>query len=784
MKSELKKYIIFLTILYAVVGATFYFFYVFLLNDFFNRKANELAFEQFKTEETLLTEFLGTIDETDLSSLPSWSSKVYTPADLTDANLLNGMVIMPFSSLFSDETNNTIMLVVESKTDDDTVFYRAFDDVLLDRGINIGSEYLLIHRTGRILYTTNTNLVVGLNFYDQYSQIYNQLNQAISSNQSQYMNLDSNGVTNVLSLGTIYEDLFLIYIVPRANFISTFDPLIWSLLTFFVLSLLTMIGFNAIVLRKNLSEEKLFTDLAKEQVDYIYLIEVGGLGQIRFANQRFYQEVMSEKKVTMLSELSDEIIDIAGMLKRQKSFNMTIPYYKERRSFRFVPVKKKRGYLLVAEDILRIGNVDTIYRNLALVNQETQVPNEFSLKEALTDIDLKDKISIAAITIHEFDQISQTLGREYSRQVVKNTIEFIKRLLPRSGATLYHSLSNHFLVIFKNAGPHQTIESVLKSILEKVKSAILLEDLPTNINLKAGLLHFQGKVLNRTIDEVYEHLMITLDRATKSTAYDLIVYDDRLAEYITKQQLMEIDLQKAIEADEFMMYLQPQYDLILDKVIGYEALLRWNNPKYIKESPAVYIRIAERSNMIIALGRLITKKVFQMVKQLEQHDIEISFNISPRQLLQPGFIHDLMALVEEYKVKPEMIGIEMTETVLVQSFELIIEKLTKLKQEGFKIHLDDFGTGYSSLSYLKNLPADVMKIDKQFVDDIETNASARTILKMMQNLGKSLKLKVIYEGVETEKQAEIIKKDGGSVIQGFLISRPVPYDDAVKLLKK
>src|SRR5690606_5910880 len=156
-----------------------------------------------------------------------------------------------------------------------------------------------------------------------------------------------------------------------------------------------------------------------------------------------------------------------------------------------------------------------------------------------TDIDIKDKISIAALTIYEFDQISQTLGREYSKQMVKNTIDFIKKLLPQMGATLYHSLSNHFLIIYRNTGTQQAVEASLKLILEKIKSAVLLDDLPTNINLKAGLIHFQGKVLNYTIDEVYEHLMITLDRALKSTAYDLFVYDDRLAEYITKQQLME-----------------------------------------------------------------------------------------------------------------------------------------------------------------------------------------------------------------------------------------------------
>lgn len=784
MKSDLKKYIVYLTILYTLICAMFFVFYVFLLTDFFTRQANTLVFDAYKQEEAVYEELFDTLYESDLASNPTWASKPYVLENLNLPDLLNKVLVISLKDFFKDEVSTDIVILIRKTSEDDTIYYKPITEVLETRGISLFNNYFMMHRGGRILYSNHDDYGTNLNFYLQYNNLYDALNKMVAANESNYVTTNRDGITEIISVGPIYGDLFLVNIAPQNQYISHFDPMIWSLFTFFVLSIGTMISFNSVILRKNLSEDKLFMKMAKDQVDYVYLIEVGGHGQIRFANYRFYEEVIGNKKINLISELSKEPLDIPQILKRQKPFVLNIPYYDETKMYRFIPIRKTRGFLLVAEDVNRIGNVGTGYRDLALRNQESQLPNEFAMKESLTDIDVKDKIAVAALQIFEFDQFEQTLGREYSRQLIKNTLNFLKKQLPKDGVELFHALNNNFLLVYRNFGTPQQIEAHLKTILDKVKSAVLLEDLPTQVILKAGLIHFAGKVLNSTLEEVYEHLMITLDRALKSTAYDLYVYDDRLSEYITKQQLMEIDLQKAIETDEFMMYLQPQYDLVQEKVVGYEALLRWNNPKYIKESPAVFIKMAERSNLIISLGRIIIKKVFEIVKKLENFDLEISFNISPRQLLQPGFVHDLMSLVKEYDVKPHMIGIEMTETVLVQSFDLIIEKLSTLKQQGFKIHLDDFGTGYSSLSYLKNLPVDVIKIDRQFVEDIENNQSARTILRMMMSLGKALKLNVIYEGVETQKQAELIKKDGGTVIQGFLISKPKPFEEAIKLLNK
>ena len=247
---------------------------------------------------------------------------------------------------------------------------------------------------------------------------------------------------------------------------------------------------------------------------------------------------------------------------------------------------------------------------------------------------------------------------------------------------------------------------------------------------------------------------------------------------------MEEDLRKAIKKDELTVYIQPQCDASNRRIIGFEALVRWNNPKYINDSPQHFIELAEKNNMIIPIGKIITRQALQIAKKLEGQGITISINVSPAQLIQDGFVTQMIEMTEEEKVNPNMIALEITETFLVQNIKLMAEKLKVLKKHGFIIHLDDFGTGYSSMLYLKDLPIDAIKIDKEFIKYINTDKSSRIIVSKIISLATSLDMKIIAEGVEDEKQYQFLKKNGCEVIQGFLISKAVPYEEALELIEK
>lgn len=232
-----------------------------------------------------------------------------------------------------------------------------------------------------------------------------------------------------------------------------------------------------------------------------------------------------------------------------------------------------------------------------------------------------------------------------------------------------------------------------------------------------------------------------------------------------------------------MMYFQPQYDVLENRIAGFESLIRWNNPKYINISPQEYIELAEKNGLIIEIGNFIVKDVFKNAKLFEQYGIAISINVSPAQLFQAGFVGFLLEEFEKNKLKPGSIAVEITETFLMENFSVVIEKLNILRNHGFRIHLDDFGTGYSSLQYLKELPIDTIKTDKEFIKNLENDKTSQLIIKGIIGMAKSINLSVISEGVETKGQAEILKRAGTNYFQGWLISKAVPLDKALDMAK-
>ena len=247
---------------------------------------------------------------------------------------------------------------------------------------------------------------------------------------------------------------------------------------------------------------------------------------------------------------------------------------------------------------------------------------------------------------------------------------------------------------------------------------------------------------------------------------------------------MEEDLQEAIKNDEFEMFYQPQFNVKTGKIVGVESLIRWDNPKYKNESPEKFITLAEKNGMIIELGTLIINKVFKYAKTIEDSGISVSLNVSPVQLLQSGFVYELLKSYEDYELKPGLIAIEITETFLMENKDIMISKMRLLKDKGFKIHLDDFGIGYSSMFYLKDLPVDAIKIDKEFLKYMVSDKATKAIVSKIVQLGLSLNLELIAEGVETDKQKDMLLKMGCEIIQGYLISKPINTKESYKIIKK
>ncbi len=757
-------------------------FYFFLVDTTLRNEANRVFFENHQLNHMTLQNRIEVLKTSYADNELNWDTKDYTELNLIP-DALQSFEIQALNRVFNDEVSDAIYLILKHPTLDQ-VAYMDFETVLSNIGISFFETGIIINQNGMIRYQSNHSLN-HTNFFTSNlfsSSVYERLDVELYENASGFLNYDLAGRPHILAYttlgsGYIYINSDLMYAYNEA-----FTPVTWGFMALGILVLIAFVIFSLLVLKRRFDDELVYEKLTQTVKSNVFVLEVGGLGQVRQANKLFISYT-KDIEFTTLQDLSNDVIDMQQTLKNKEPFYLDLDKLEQKVRTRFIVNKYGRNYQLIGELIDSKSNVLDKYKDLALINQDTGLKNRLALEEFIDTLDRKEKYSFVVMGLRGFDEVSKNIGREKSKEMIQVFIKLIEsKLYPNM--LLFQLDKNEFIILQLKDFNYDVTAGWAKNMIDVIDKKILLEDLPIKLELDCGVMHNRGIVSNFESKEIINALEVTLERARTSSTTNLVVFSERYLDYRNKASQLEIDIRKGIEKDEFQMYMQPQYDLVEKRVVGFELLLRWNNPKYIKESPATYIRQAEKSNLIIDLGRVINEKVFQIAKKLEGMEIDVSFNISPRQLLQPGFINELIMLRDKYEVDTNRIAIELTETLLILQLDLIIEKFNALKELNFKIQLDDFGTGYSSLNYLKRLPIDNIKIDKLFVDEIETSSKARQILKTIISLGKNLKMGVIIEGVETEKQVEYIKKESSAIIQGFYVSRALPMQEALDFIKK
>ncbi len=415
----------------------------------------------------------------------------------------------------------------------------------------------------------------------------------------------------------------------------------------------------------------------------------------------------------------------------------------------------------------------------------TGLLNKVSLYENSNGIfrSQNSKAALLFIDMDHFKYINDTMGHAFGDQLIIRVSERLTSLL-RDNCSIYRLSGDEFIIIIQDIKGKEDAEEFASHILAGLNEEFQVLNSALHISLSIGIAMYPDHGSN--IEDLLKYADIAMYKVKETGRKRYIVYDQLMNEVFTERVNIEKHLHAALENNEFELYYQPQLDLISGRITGLEALLRWNSPELGSVSPLKFIKVAEDTHFIIPLGAWVIKNACAFLKKLHDNgfpDISVSVNISMLQLIQKDFDNLVVDTLEFFRLEPGFLELEITESILMESFDTIGLKLERLSGQGVRIALDDFGKGYSSLSYLKQLPISTLKIDKSFIDNISTESDRNILTGQIVMLGRSMGMCVIAEGVERQEQLEYLLQHECHKIQGYLYSKPVPGAELIKLLE-
>ena len=337
----------------------------------------------------------------------------------------------------------------------------------------------------------------------------------------------------------------------------------------------------------------------------------------------------------------------------------------------------------------------------------------------------------------------------------------------------------------ENLNDKNHIKKIAQNILDDFREPVKMEQYLFDITISIGISIFPENGLND--EDLIKHADTAMYRAKNLGKNQFQFYKAKMTSEIFEKIIMKQELNDAIKNEEFEVYYQPQIDIKQNRIIGAEALIRWNHKNFGIVYPNDFIPYAEETKLIIPIGKFVLEKACAFMKKLQEEKIleegTISVNISNIQIKYDDIVKLIDEELKKSKLSPKFLEIELTENYLMRDTDESLMILTKLKELGINLAVDEFGTGYSSLNYLKQFPLDKLKIDISFISDLPFNKKDAAITKTIIALGKGLDIKTIAEGVETKEQKEFLEKEECDEIQGWFYSKALKEKDFIEFVK-
>ena len=412
----------------------------------------------------------------------------------------------------------------------------------------------------------------------------------------------------------------------------------------------------------------------------------------------------------------------------------------------------------------------------------TDLPNRRSVKEHMDELIAShcEHYAVAIIDIDNFKNVNDTAGHESGDEALGQIAERWKDILGTNDF-LARLGGDEFAVVISEYESLENLDRMLGNILSALSEKFVLKDRDYYLTASMGVAFYPGDSIDASQSLKYADMAMYV--AKKQGRNQQVYFNSIMNDAIEKNVKLETIIRGALEANAFTLLYQPQFRTTDKKLRGFETLIRMWDINGMPVSPAEFIPIAEQSSLIKDVDRwVLSHAMFDFMLLVEKNpDLVLSINISALHLLDENFLNDLDEVLEMTKFPTACLELELTETVMVESVDHAKEVLQQIKARGIQIALDDFGTGYSSLKYLKDLPIDLLKIDKTFVDSIKDKKDESFIAAII-SLSQIMNFAVISEGVEEEYQRQVLADLGCDYIQGFLWGRPLMLEDARKLI--
>jgi len=451
------------------------------------------------------------------------------------------------------------------------------------------------------------------------------------------------------------------------------------------------------------------------------------------------------------------------------------------------------GRVFVGQDITIRRRSEEHIRFLAFYDHLTRLPNRALLQEQLREsIELaklrSQPLAVLFLDLDQFKRVNDPLGHRVGDLLLQEvavrlqdclcSVDYVcaaQADLPIPQDLLARLGGDEFVILLAEAGCPDAVSAVAQRILSAISKPFIIEgkEIFTSCSIGAALYPDDGS----DIDTLLKNADAALYHAKNQGRNNHQFYSDWMNSMVVQTIEMEGLLRKALACQELTLHYQPQVNINSGKIVGVEALLRWQNPVLGSVAPAQFIRLAEETGLIVPIGEWVIRTACAQARCWRETGLpplRMSINLSPRQFVDTDLTTLITQVLRENDLPPDLLELEITESLLMK--ENVIDTLLALKQLGVRLAIDDFGTGYSNLSYLRQFPIDHLKIDKSFVKDIDGQSSEQAILVAIIAMARSLHLGVIAEGVENEVQLAFLRAASCDEMQGFIFSRPYPAE--------